>query len=411
MFASARYLTSISKQAVNIIFETQTSSTRHVLYVLPLASQVSLQQQQSSKASNRSSLQVIKPMRVTSVGKRFKKLTSEQAVEKKKRGKVLAEPLQWPNLTDDEFDSYEDKVASMVSQYSSKISAHNAEDAFTQSMVRQLNAVKSHTIRQKHFKPAPFPDLLTWAAKKQIRFLHDSDPDQWSISALVEHYPVSEKALKELLKAKRKILQVEDILRHDRRILKNWDNLHAQLESRDMSEETFEVCLKYFFNEQNDCLISNALSLPNVPCPKTVARSKKRGPFSMIVEDCLAIQEKQAQILLEDEIPLVAQQLSSKLEDTTCLIQALAALWRKGNRDFFLADSHNKHPDVRTGYVSSSNQKVGRTFHTRSRPPTTSARTSSHLKSSISDPVPNKSIYISGKTVYDEHGEFLYRIP
>lgn len=43
-------------------------------------------------------------------------------------------------------------------------------------------------IKQKYFKES-YPNFLTWSDKKQIQFLHNSDPEEWSIEKLSEGFP------------------------------------------------------------------------------------------------------------------------------------------------------------------------------------------------------------------------------
>ena len=286
-----------------------------------------------------------------------------------------------------------------------KLDALNYISPFQQhrSQAKELATLKHHTIKQKHFRPASSPNLLTWAAKEQIRFLHSSNPEDWTIDSLAEHFPVAEEALKRILKSSRGILQEKDILQHDKEVLENWNNLHFQIESGDITEEDFEFYFKCFFNSQNNCLVANAVCQPYLPRPKHVKRQKRRGPLSLIVEDCLKLQEKEIQILLKEQIPSLSRQISSKLEDTALLFQKIALSYKRINKD-------NSMPSL--PYVDVGKRKENHFAH-KKRSPGSSVDPNSGVKSiNVRKNKPSLSgTYISNKTVYDENGEFLYKIP
>lgn len=47
---------------------------------------------------------------------------------------------------------------------------------------------KYFIVGQKYFKEK-FPNFLTWNDKQQIKFLHRTDPEQWTIERLSESFP------------------------------------------------------------------------------------------------------------------------------------------------------------------------------------------------------------------------------
>lgn len=47
-------------------------------------------------------------------------------------------------------------------------------------------------VGRKYFKPEKGINLLTWSEKEQIRYLHDSDQDTWTVEKLAESFPASE---------------------------------------------------------------------------------------------------------------------------------------------------------------------------------------------------------------------------
>lgn len=48
--------------------------------------------------------------------------------------------------------------------------------------------LKYHIVHQKYFKKN-MPNFLTWNDKEQIRFLHRTEPEEWTIEKLSEAFP------------------------------------------------------------------------------------------------------------------------------------------------------------------------------------------------------------------------------
>ncbi|KAJ8956221.1 hypothetical protein NQ314_006754 [Rhamnusium bicolor] len=87
--------------------------------------------------------------------------------------------------------------------------------------VKELYAMqekeKFHIIKQKYFKDK-FPNFLTWHDKEQIRYLHSTDPEEWTIDKLSEGFP----ALPEVIRSKWTKNQSK-IANHDMSVQKNWE--------------------------------------------------------------------------------------------------------------------------------------------------------------------------------------------
>lgn len=58
------------------------------------------------------------------------------------------------------------------------------------------SAIKKKIIGRKYCKFDGETNLLTCAAKQQIRFLHNSNPQEWNYKALSECFPISEAGVK-----------------------------------------------------------------------------------------------------------------------------------------------------------------------------------------------------------------------
>lgn len=49
---------------------------------------------------------------------------------------------------------------------------------------------------RKFFKTMKQPNLLTWEEKEQIRYLHNYDSEEWTVSNLSESFPASVEIIK-----------------------------------------------------------------------------------------------------------------------------------------------------------------------------------------------------------------------
>ncbi|KAL1432846.1 hypothetical protein MTO96_013045 [Rhipicephalus appendiculatus] len=81
--------------------------------------------------------------------------------------------------------------------------------------------------RRKYFKDLypPETNLLSWAAKEQIRYLHSLDPSEWTVEKIAQCFPVSVLGAKKLLKSQFRIATAEQIAEHDRNVQLKWKAL------------------------------------------------------------------------------------------------------------------------------------------------------------------------------------------
>ncbi|KAI9555103.1 hypothetical protein GHT06_017618 [Daphnia sinensis] len=66
--------------------------------------------------------------------------------------------------------------------------------------LKELN--KLRIVKQKYFKDATEEKTLTWSDKEHIRFLHNSDPQQWTIEMIAEHFRIEPHVAKAVASAK-----------------------------------------------------------------------------------------------------------------------------------------------------------------------------------------------------------------
>lgn len=146
------------------------------------------------------------------------------------------------------------------------------------------------------------PNILTWAARAQIRFLHAQDPYQWTPEVLADSFPVSKEAIISILKSKRLPEDENEIEKHDRKVHRNWLKLKSELESKKDTDINLEG--RTHIDNRLSKMI-NAAGIPSLPVPAAdkIVMTKKRlveklhpkvvGPFSSIISDFKAQFEKE----------------------------------------------------------------------------------------------------------------------
>jgi hypothetical protein len=133
--------------------------------------------------------------------------------------------------------------------------------------------VKSKIIKRKYFKEPQETNLLTWEAKEQIRFLVEEYPDEWGIDQIVESFPITRNGVIRLLKSKFVPKTMEELVRHDKAVRKNWKLLKGGGgPTRTEPEQEYSKELR---------LIANACGVASLPKPKmdpSFLQAKQRPP-------------------------------------------------------------------------------------------------------------------------------------
>lgn len=65
---------------------------------------------------------------------------------------------------------------------------HKSYKEHRREMVLKKERLKYQIVKQKYFKEK-FPNFLTWNDKEQIKFLHNKDPEEWTVEKLSESFP------------------------------------------------------------------------------------------------------------------------------------------------------------------------------------------------------------------------------
>nr|XP_045591189.1 uncharacterized protein LOC123753244 [Procambarus clarkii] len=165
--------------------------------------------------------------------------------------------------------------------------------------------IRRQIIKQKYFRDyePKEENLLTWAMKEQLRYLHLSDPDMWTPEALSLSFPISPAGAQKLLKAKWTMKSEADVQRHDRAVAARWkrhmkgklgsatllqqtlnitSNKGTQLEPTIGVDEMLSTLESLEFHSDEKPHVAEALKLKN-KLPKV--KKMKGGSFSSIIKD------------------------------------------------------------------------------------------------------------------------------
>lgn len=149
-------------------------------------------------------------------------------------------------------------------------------------------------VKNKYFKTEKMPNLLTWSEKEQIRHLHKSRPDEWTIEKLTESFPATEEIIMKIVKAKWAPFDMNRIQKHDESVKQNWQ----MLKSNKLPNLDPELCehLKKFSNRRFDST-NNAYAQTENDQTKFTFPVPKSKEFVSIITSCKAYADKpQAQI-------------------------------------------------------------------------------------------------------------------
>lgn len=89
----------------------------------------------------------------------------------------------------------------------------------------QRKQLKMKIIERKYFKQPQEPNLLTWEAKEQMRYLNSEFPEEWTVDRLAESFPVSREGVVRLLRSRWVPRNLQELLRHDRAVHRQWKAL------------------------------------------------------------------------------------------------------------------------------------------------------------------------------------------
>ncbi|XP_012256489.2 uncharacterized protein LOC105686355 [Athalia rosae] len=99
--------------------------------------------------------------------------------------------------------------------------AHHSYDAHKKDEAKSKELLKLRIVARKYFKDVQ-PSFLTYVEKEQIRFLHDSDPVEYTPEKLSESFPSLPGTIRKVLRARWTAKTADRVLKHDQHVIENW---------------------------------------------------------------------------------------------------------------------------------------------------------------------------------------------
>lgn len=99
---------------------------------------------------------------------------------------------------------------------------HKSHKQHEQEAQHYRERLQSWVVGNKYFKTKQL-NFLTWSEKEQIRYLHNFDPEEWSIDKLVESFPADRYTIVKIIKAKWIPRDANRVQRHDETVQENWE--------------------------------------------------------------------------------------------------------------------------------------------------------------------------------------------
>jgi len=83
---------------------------------------------------------------------------------------------------------------------------------------------KRAMIQKSVFPKKPEPSLLTWMEKEMIKYLHNQDSSEWTVTRLSESFPATEDVIRKVIK-ERMMLGSDKINKYNKEVASNWKML------------------------------------------------------------------------------------------------------------------------------------------------------------------------------------------
>ncbi|PRD34078.1 UNVERIFIED_CONTAM: hypothetical protein NCL1_15697 [Trichonephila clavipes] len=144
--------------------------------------------------------------------------------------------------------------------------------------------VKKQIVQKKYFKFEVESNLLTYAAKQQIRYLNQLNPEEWTPETISQCFPITVQGVKKLLKSNFELRTPEKIKEHDTEVEKRWEILKSGQHSDSITFYTQRMW------DEGKIIKENYRGNPNFPNAsikekKTIKQEKKViGEYSAIIQ-------------------------------------------------------------------------------------------------------------------------------
>ncbi|CAH0553814.1 unnamed protein product [Brassicogethes aeneus] len=320
--------------------------------------------------------------------------------------KVLTQPGE--NEEIDDFDEFETDFMEL----------HKTHRQHSEEIENRRELLKYHIVKQKYFKEK-HPNFLTWHDKEQIKYLYNSNPEEWTVDKLSEGFPALPEVIAKIVKTKWMKKNQNKITNHDKVVQENWrlfkkgklgelpDDLRDHL--RKFTNRALN--LKPFEAQQNKILIES--------------QKKIGGEFSEIITSYEKLKNKDANtnknVLLEEvesSKPKGDKQLATLHNLQKRIEGEIEANKDVAKEDLILVQGLKPKESVgiETIKLKQSDISIAQNKYTSVSTVTKTVRDYSHLiypeKIVITKELKKKNgLYKLNDCFYDEYGDFLYRVP
>ncbi|XP_044259266.1 required for respiratory growth protein 9, mitochondrial [Tribolium madens] len=289
---------------------------------------------------------------------------------------------------------------------------HKSHKQHVRELEIEREKMKYHIVKQRYFKEK-FPNFLTWHDKEQIRFLHGTEPNEWTIERLSESFPALPEVIKKVVKSNWTKPSQDKIANHDSGVRNNW-KLFKDGKMGDLPEDLAQH-LNKFTNRALD-LNTFQLQKDNV----VTFRKKIRTEFSEIITSY----EKNNHGETEEEkkLELKEKKSSGKKSKNVTLEQLQMKLVKRAesggeidqDEKYIITNvkKEEKKVEIKQDLVDLSQNKYQTGVQHHKKEP----KDLSHLNYPEFITIPKSvhkksSIYKLNDCYYDHDGEFLYRVP
>ncbi|KAJ8985349.1 hypothetical protein NQ317_008380 [Molorchus minor] len=197
---------------------------------------------------------------------------------------------------------------------------HMSHKEHVEEIKHTMEKEKYHIVRQKYFKEK-YPNFLTWNDKEQIRYLHSTQPEEWTIERLSEGFPALPAVIKLITKSKWK-KDPAKVQAHDLAVQKNWEMFKIG-KIPNLPSNLVEHLNKF----TNRSLNLKPFEIPDTRKVVQVRRKNVRSEFSDIITSYEKLKNKNSTEMISDEAPV---QINANLPNIT------------NNRDTYLTTDRSK---------------------------------------------------------------------
>ncbi|KAH7986359.1 hypothetical protein HPB49_026004 [Dermacentor silvarum] len=194
-----------------------------------------------------------------------------------------------------EFDDIEEDPETVLEHVEHYYDRHMDELRFERKKVRRA------VVRRKYFKEIfpPETNLLTWAAKQQIHYLHILDPSEWTAERIAECFPVSVRGAKKLLKSRFTTATAERIAEHDKHVQLKWKALKTGKADEKISPTTKKLYLEGKLQE-DQAYGNKTLPMPDqqsdIKALELSRHSTKPGEYSKLIAPYLKLKNPEKRV-------------------------------------------------------------------------------------------------------------------